>query len=98
MSVSLDKENSKVLVAFTKGDWKAIEDRMGMIESGEFFNRISPSFSYGLGLLNNVKALLDYAGSMGMGSGLVLNKGTHNLIIEYDRVENGRPVINIRRA
>ncbi len=98
MSISMDKENSLALLAFTKGDWRNIEEKMGLIESYEFLKKVSPSFGYGLGLFQELKALLDYNNTLDIEDDIMLNPGSHSMIVEYVRDENSRPVIAVRRT
>ncbi|MEE9406094.1 MAG: Ig domain-containing protein, partial [Candidatus Aenigmarchaeota archaeon] len=98
MSINMDKKNALTFLTFTKGDWRNIEEKMGLIESYEFLNRVSPSFGYGLGLFQNLKALLDYNSTLVMDKDAILNPGSHSMIVEYVRDEGGRPVIAIRRT
>ena len=41
--------NFMVFLVFSKGNWRQVNNRMDMIEKGEFLSKLSPSFSYGLG-------------------------------------------------
>jgi hypothetical protein len=93
-----DDQNSRILFAFTRGSWGVIEERMPLIEVGNFFSYMYPSFSYGLGKDNDVKILLDYSEAYNVDSGLILNPGTHQLSVEHMGQQDGRQVIMIRRA
>lgn len=96
--MAADSGNSNVLLAFTQGSWDVIEERMPLIEAGNFFGYMYPSFSYGLGKDNDVKILLDYGEAYDVDSGLILNPGSHSLSVEHMGTQDGKQVIRIRRA
>ena len=96
MTIALGKDNPMVFLVFTKGDWRAMEEKMGMIKSYEFLKQISPSFGYGLGLYRTIKSLLDY-NKIDVQSDLILNPGTHKLIFESNKTDSGY-ALTIRRG
>jgi hypothetical protein len=66
---------------FTKGDWKKINDRISLIESGEFLTKKLPSFGYGLGLYNKIKILI-YNAAIDIIGNLKLGRGYHSFYFE----------------
>jgi len=97
-TMSLNNGNSgKTFLVFTKGDWKNIEEKIGLIEAGEFLSKISPSFAYGLGLYHPVKTIVEPEG-MDILNELILNPGTHEISIEYPHSVGGKPAIYINRS
>jgi hypothetical protein len=89
--------NSRIYLAATQGDWHAIENRIGLIEAGNFLSQISPSFAFPLGGLYPVRLLLKYQ-TIDLSGGFSLGKGQHRLVIENKGVSGGRPVIEIRKG
>jgi hypothetical protein len=81
---------------FTKGDWKKINDRISLIESGEFLTKKLPSFGYGLGVYLPIKFMLKYRNINITGSH-VFNKGHHKINIRSMGLDNGKITININR-
>jgi len=86
--------NSRVLLAFTEGDWQTIGNRMGLIESGDFFRRITPSFAFGLGTEYVIRMILHYP-SIDIEGGLEFSKGIYRLIIENKGMSSGKPLVEI---
>ena len=84
-----------VLLAFTQGDWQAIEERVSDIESGDFMDYVSPSFGYGLGTYHPLKVALYYQG-IDIDGALRASKGLFKLVIENKGQSGGRPIVNIR--
>lgn len=70
-----------VYLAFTQGDWQAIDQRMGDIESGDFMDYVSPSFAFGLGSYHPLTVALRYTG-IDIEGGLTISKGIYKLVIE----------------
>ncbi len=89
--------NSRILLAFTRGSWDVLEDRMPLIGWGTFFSRMYPSFGYGLGKDNEVKMLLDYR-EMDVDEDLILGPGKHSLTVEYLGERDGKELIRISRG
>lgn len=87
--------NSRVLLAFTEGDWETIDGRMGLIESGDFFRRITPSFAFGLGTEYVIRAILHYP-NIDIEGGLEFSKGIYRLVIENKGSSGGKPLVEIR--
>jgi len=81
ITLSQGLDGSKTLLAFTSGDWKAVSNRMDMIEAGSFLAQPFPSFAYGLGAANVIKIMLGYA-DVDILNDLMLGKGRHPMRIE----------------
>jgi len=89
--------NFMSFLVFSKGNWRQVNQRIGMIEKGEFLSKISPSFSYGLGDKYKFRIELSYDNidfnktlSIGRGYGRILieNKGAreNKINIGIDRI------------
>ena len=90
-------EGSRAFFVFTKGDWTTIENRMALILGGTFFQHISPSFAFGLGILHPLKLLLHYD-TIDLEGWLSLERGYHKIIIENNGTVSGKPQIIIRKG
>ncbi len=88
-------QKSRIFLVFTKGDYNNIEKNIGLIESGDFLAKISPSFAYGLGSLFPIKIALEYP-DIDIQDDLKLRRGTYRLLISYVDFSEGRPVISIK--
>jgi len=96
LGIELGFTNSMVLLPFTRGDWRMIQNRIKDIETGEFFKAISPTFSFGLGIKHPIKNLITYPNIKIEGDAR-LSKGRHKIVVEYVRREGTKPVIRIRK-
>jgi hypothetical protein len=67
---------------------------MGLIESGEFFRRITPSFAFGLGTEYVIRLILHYPG-VDIEGGLEFSKGIYRLIIENKGMSGEKPLVEI---
>lgn len=86
-----------MFLAFTKGDWKTIEKRIGIIEAGEFLTKITPTFAFELGIKYPVKILLRYS-NIDIQNSLIFNKGIFSMAIENMGLIGGRSAINISKV
>lgn len=96
MSVKGGKTSS-IFISFTRGDWRVIEEKIGLIGSYEFLNKISPSFGYGLGVMRIIKILIKLQ-DISILNEIILNPGTHEISIEYPYAVGGKPAIYINRS
>ncbi len=86
---------SRVLLAFTKGDWQTIDDRIALVESGIFFTKMLPSFAYNIAnSLYPLKMVLAYS-SIDILGDMVLGRGSHTLLISNEGVSAGRPMVRM---
>jgi parallel beta-helix repeat protein len=92
LKMDQDLSNPKILLAFAKGDWKTIDNRIGIIESGEFFLKISPSFAFGLGVYHPIKMILNYT-DIDIENNLILNKGLNKLALESNSTTSAKRLI-----
>jgi hypothetical protein len=53
-------KNSNIFLVFTRGDWRNVFQFINLIEAGTFLLKPLPSFAYGLGVKNRVRAILRY--------------------------------------
>jgi hypothetical protein len=95
--VEQELENSNVFLVFSSGDWRNINKRMDLVESGKFLSEISPSFSFGLGVYHPIKIILEYA-NINIAKGLVLQRGAHNIAIESNGTVSGVPSVVFSRV
>jgi len=94
--LSLDEEmdGGEVIVAFTRGGWREIDNRIGAIEDGLFLSSALPSFSYGLGGRGVVELALYYPG-IDLQGRLRLQKGSKKIVIENNGTAGGKPVLAV---
>jgi len=85
---------SRILLAFTQGNWEVIDNRMEAIESGDFFKAITPSFVFGMGTEYVIRMILYYPG-VDIEGGLEFSKGIYRLIIENKGMSGGKPLVDI---
>ena len=97
MAVEQNIDRSRVFLVFTLGDYKVIENRIRMIETGRFLVNILPSFSYGLGSKHSLGLALDYA-DIDLRGRLGLLRGSHDVVLENNGTSGGKPVILISRG
>ncbi|MFH1445111.1 MAG: hypothetical protein ABIF08_01375 [Nanoarchaeota archaeon] len=96
IGINVSFTNSKVLLAFTKGDWKTIEDDISKIETSSFFTFFEPSFSYGMGLYLPLKILLEYS-TFNITGVSIFQLGTQTLIATNNGVIGNKTVIDVRK-
>ena len=85
--------NSKVFLVFTLGSADNVLNRIDLIESADFLTKISPTFGFGLGDLYPIKMLLQYEDIDLQGQRMILQKGTHNVVIESNKTDTAKNVI-----
>ncbi|MBN2043171.1 MAG: hypothetical protein JW754_05195 [Candidatus Aenigmarchaeota archaeon] len=92
---SLNFSNSIVFLVFSAGTWKAVDNRIEMIEKGEFLTKPKPSFSYGLGDKYELKVMLPLK-TMNITSGnQLLQSGYYKMIIENKGKMGGKDTISV---
>jgi len=94
IKINHSMKSSYSMLVFTKGDWKAIDERIALITGGQFMTKIAPSFAFGLGLTYPIKMVLNLTG-MDMQKGTILNPGRHDLLLDYNSTSDNRPVFEI---
>jgi hypothetical protein len=97
ITLEQDLENSKILLAFTQGEWKAIAERVTSIESGEFLSNILPSFSYGLGK-NHLAQLSLYYEDTDLEGRFSAKRGIWSLMLENNGTKNGKVAVSLRNS
>jgi len=88
--------NAKSFLVFTKGDWRTVDSKMGIVKDGSFMQNIEPSFGYGLGLYYRIKLITNYD-SINITGNFTASRGTYNFIFENTGNINNKNIINIRR-
>jgi parallel beta-helix repeat protein len=94
-TLSKKVQNSKSLLVFTSGDWKTVDNRIELIENGDFFTKISPSFAHGLGINYLIKILLSYS-NIDITDDLIMQSGTHNIVAENTGRSGSQRLLRIR--
>jgi len=85
----------RFLLAVTFGDWETVENRMPSIERRDFLQEISPSFSYGIGMLYSIKMIVNCSG-IDIQNNLILNPGRHRMLLDYNETDSSyRPIMRI---
>jgi hypothetical protein len=88
--------NSRVFLVFSRGDWKAIDNRMDLIEKGKFLTNIAPSFSFGLGTKSKIKVALEYD-NIAILNDTSLGKGYYKLIFGNEGAVGDKVGISVKR-
>jgi len=86
----------KILLPLTRGTWREIDNRMGLIHAGAFLDSIKPTFGFGLGWLHPIKIILEPA-SFDLISSLILQKGRQGLTVSYNGTVGTTPTIVIEK-
>ena len=89
--------SSMVFLAFSKGNWRIVNNRMSQIEKGEFLSAPEPSFGFGLGNKYPLKVFLNYQ-DIDINSTLVIGRGYNRLVIEKTGSTGAEARINIKRG
>lgn len=97
LTLSQDMQNSKSLLVFSSGDWVTVDNRMELIESGEFMNKISPSFARGMGTMYVIKILLGYI-NLDISDDFIVGAGYRALEFENAGVKDGKIRMNVSIA
>jgi parallel beta-helix repeat protein len=97
MGIEQRFSNSMVLLVFSRGDWRTIENRMTLVENGEFTGYPEPTFGFGLGNRFPLKVALQY-GYVDLNKSSVIYRGLNNLIIEKISSNGNRVVLQIGRG
>ncbi|MFH1364781.1 MAG: right-handed parallel beta-helix repeat-containing protein [Candidatus Aenigmatarchaeota archaeon] len=84
--------NTKMLLPFFRGGWHDVEKRIPVLESGEFFQEIKPTFGFGLGVKYPIKMILTY-NNIDLQGDLIAEKGLHKIKIESNKTNNEKAVI-----
>lgn len=88
--------NSVVFAVFSQGNWRDVNNRMGLVEDGTFLANPEPSFRYGLGNVFSFKLLLDY-GSIDISNSTKIQRGSSRLLVQKERSYGNMATISIRR-
>lgn len=96
IGIDQNAQNSKVLVVFSSGDWRSIDNKIVSITAGTFLSSIKPSFGFGLGVAYPIKMVLNYT-RIDLQEEHILRKGRHGLLISYSEISGSRPAINVSR-
>jgi len=89
--------SSMVFLAFSKGNWRIVNNRMSQIEKGEFLSAPKPSFGFGLGGKYSLKVFLSYQ-DIDINSTLVIGRGYNRLVIEKTGSTGAKARIDIERG
>ena len=83
-------------LVFTKGTYKAVDERIRMIERGNFMKQFLPSFAFGLGAVYKIMMMLSYP-NVNMTSGLILHRGDMRFIATNTGVSGNKTLIDFQR-
>jgi len=89
--------NSLIFLVFSKGGWRQVDNRIGMIEKGEFLSQISPSFSYGLGSKYPLKIALGYD-NIDINDTLSVGRGYARISIENKGATGNKVNLGVERV
>ena len=89
--------NSMVFVVFSKGSWTTVNNRLGLIEKGEFLTYPEPSFGFGLGTKSRLKTVLQYQ-NINLNRTLGVGRGYNTLSIENLGRSGGTSNIRVQRV
>jgi|GEM_PF-5964810 len=89
--------NALVFLVFSKGSWRQVDNRMDVIEKGEFLSQISPSFSYGLGVKYPLKIVLGYD-NLDINDTLSVGRGYSRISVENKGVTGNKVSLGIERV
>ncbi|MEM2117283.1 MAG: NosD domain-containing protein [Thermoplasmata archaeon] len=73
-------QNSMIFLVFSKGNWRSINNRIGLIEKGDFLSYPSPTFGFGL-KKTYLKITIDYK-NLDINKTTIFWKGYNQIIIE----------------
>ncbi len=80
--LSIEKKfaHSRTLVPITKGDYRIIDRRLPFLETGEFFQKITPTFGFGFGSEYPIKVLLENRLNLTSDRGkIIFKRGFHQI-------------------
>lgn len=83
LGLNMSLAGARALLAFTRGGWDSVENRIKEIESGKFFSYPNPTFGFGLGNTYAIKLLLAYADIKTRGN-LTLQAGRQGMTFAYN--------------
>lgn len=96
VAMSADISGSKLLLAFTKGDWRTISERIALLDAMTFLTYPSPSFAYGLGKTSLATIMMAYS-SLDIGNDAVYQRGGYRLTAHNTGESGGKASINVTR-
>ena len=94
LSMEQNLSGSQAFIAFTMGDYNAIESRISSIEEGIFLSEIYPSFSFGLGFIPKIKITTNYP-NIDIQGNISITNNERKIIIEDIGVKNSKEVVNV---
>lgn len=96
-TLTQDAAGNKFYVLFTRGTRESMDSRAVYLDDNTFEKFNSPSFGFELKTLRNVviKAVYDNIDIVGSER---LRAGSYNLLIRYERLSGGRPLVSISRS
>jgi hypothetical protein len=87
---------SMVFIVFSKGNWRAVNSKMGIIENGEFLASPEPSFAYGLGNEYPLKIVLKYD-NIDINRTSIIWRGYNRLKVEKTGSSGGKAIVDVGR-
>ncbi|MCK5023619.1 MAG: hypothetical protein KAS04_05575, partial [Candidatus Aenigmarchaeota archaeon] len=98
IGMDLNYPNSIMFVVFTRGDWRAINNRISLINTGDFLYYPEPSFAFGLGDKYKMKMYLDYTDKDIMGNNRKILGGSNAIAIKNDGLSDENLALNISKG
>jgi len=89
--------NFAAFLVFSRGNWRQVNQRIGMIEKEEFLSEISPSFSYGLGDKYKFRIELSYD-NIDFNNTMSVGRGYSRILIENQGAAGDEVTINLTRV
>ncbi|MFH1236870.1 MAG: hypothetical protein V1648_00495 [Candidatus Aenigmatarchaeota archaeon] len=97
LGLDLKYPNSIAFVVSSKGDWKSMQNRIGLINSGSFMQYSEPTFSFGLGDKYPMAIVLNYDNMDILGRRMDVGKGSNNIAIRHEGLYDENIGLNISR-
>ncbi|MCX6817249.1 MAG: hypothetical protein NTU57_00125 [Candidatus Aenigmarchaeota archaeon] len=97
LGLDLKYPNSIAFVVSSKGDWKNMQNRIGLINSGSFLQFSEPTFSFGLGDKYPMAIVLNYDNMDILGRRMDVGKGSNNIAIRHEGLFDEDIGLNISR-
>ncbi len=95
--MSQNLTGSRVFLVFSEGGWRKTDNRMDMIERGEFLENPYPSFSYGMGNEHVLKVMLAFSKIDIEPGDKVLQSGYYKMIVENEGRSGGKDSVSFSR-
>jgi len=89
--------NSMVFLTFSKGNWRVVNNKINLIEKGEFLSSEEPSFSFGVGSGSILKVFIEYE-NLKINKTMKIWRGYNKIVVENKGVSDDKVTIGLERA